>query len=58
MTVADPEVAEAAAEREDQRRERIAARLRRRHRRRRSVDRLDRAEVKRAAEAFAAMGHV
>ncbi len=58
MTVADPEVAEAAALREDQRRERIAARLRRRHRRRRSVDRLDAIEMRAAQAAFAALGHV
>ncbi len=58
MTVADPELAEAVAAREDQRRERIAARLRRRHRRRRPVDRWDALEIERAAEAFAAMGHV
>ena len=42
MTVADPELAEAAAEREDRRRDRLTARLRRRHRRRPPVDHLGR----------------
>ena len=56
MTLVDPELAEAAALREDQRLERIAARLRRRHRRRRPVDRLDRAETRRAQADLAAMG--
>ena len=58
MTVADPELAEAVAAREDARRERLTARLRRRHRRRRSVDRWDAIEIRLAAEAFAALGHV
>ena len=41
MTVTTPELAEAVAEREDRRRERIAAWLRRRHRRWPSHERWD-----------------
>ncbi len=55
MRIADPDVAEIVAEREDRRRHRMAAWLRRRHRRRRPVDRWDALEIKRAASDFAEM---
>ncbi len=54
MRTTNAEAAEALAEREDARHERIAARLRRRRRGRRPA-RLDRLEIKLAAEHLAAM---